>query len=667
MGRHEEARDVHQARDRAEPDAAARAGEPRHRAPEAQRAAQPARAARAMRCADGSRAEGAARALQPRPRLPAEGLLRRGAARVPPGARARARTAASCSRRWPRCTCCAASSAGARAVRRRWSTRSPTRPSSGTSAASCCIRRGAGTRRSAPTGAPSQIDAGVRARLEQPRRRAGAPGRRRGRRRSVPRRARRGSRTFAAARLNLALLLFQQRHGSSSRSRRTAQVLSRRAGERRRRGTASASCSSSSSASRTRATRSGAPWRPIRGTPGRTTTSASRSPTSATSTARSARPSARSSSIRYYVPQKFALTIDLQYEDPDIAIVPQISADVTAEIARAEFSFDRRLLDQLFAGAGAAGRRRPSSAPRRATRWRWRATTSRKGLLDLAAAEAMRGLAARRRPHRGHHAPRRHLTPSAGCYGEALERYREARAPPPTTSRPRSARSRRCWRSGARPRRRPLAEELLAGARGRRAAGGRGAGARRRRATRPPRSPRSQEAQTLRPGPRRPASSSRATSLSSVGDRDGALAAYRAALRSRSGDSSRSWVRARRHARAARGMARGAARLRAGARRCCRPTPRPRSRWPTLLRRLGRLAAPPSPGWSICWSTTPTISRRSSRSGAPCWRTAAQRGARGVPARPAVRPGARGRAVLRGRGAGPAAALPRGGPRAGSG
>ena len=50
----------------------------------------------------------------------------------------------------------------------------------------------------------------------------------------------------------------------------------------------------------------------------------------------------------YYVAQKFALTIDLQYEDANIGVVPQISADVTAESLGSEFSFDQRLLDNIF-------------------------------------------------------------------------------------------------------------------------------------------------------------------------------------------------------------------------------------------------------------------------------------------------------------------------------
>src|SRR3970282_2671999 len=50
----------------------------------------------------------------------------------------------------------------------------------------------------------------------------------------------------------------------------------------------------------------------------------------------------------YYVSQKFALTIDLQYEESTIGVVPEISADVTAESLGADFSFDQRLLDNIF-------------------------------------------------------------------------------------------------------------------------------------------------------------------------------------------------------------------------------------------------------------------------------------------------------------------------------
>src|SRR2546430_8651802 len=50
----------------------------------------------------------------------------------------------------------------------------------------------------------------------------------------------------------------------------------------------------------------------------------------------------------YYVSQKFALTIDLQYEKGTIGIAPEISADVAAETIGEDFNFDQRLLDNIF-------------------------------------------------------------------------------------------------------------------------------------------------------------------------------------------------------------------------------------------------------------------------------------------------------------------------------
>ncbi|MDQ3426853.1 MAG: tetratricopeptide repeat protein, partial [Gemmatimonadota bacterium] len=49
-----------------------------------------------------------------------------------------------------------------------------------------------------------------------------------------------------------------------------------------------------------------------------------------------------------YVPQKFALAIDLQYEDPTIAIAPELTAEVAGEELAGEFTFDQPALDRLF-------------------------------------------------------------------------------------------------------------------------------------------------------------------------------------------------------------------------------------------------------------------------------------------------------------------------------
>ncbi|MGH7754627.1 MAG: tetratricopeptide repeat protein, partial [Gemmatimonadales bacterium] len=94
----------------------------------------------------------------------------------------------------------------------------------------------------------------------------------------------------------------------------------------------------------------------------------------------------------YYVPQKFRLTIDLQYEDPTISIVPDISADVTAETVGETFSFDQRLLDNIFEELAPA---KTAPAPPQAMGEGSLALARdyvSKGLLELATAEATRAV-----------------------------------------------------------------------------------------------------------------------------------------------------------------------------------------------------------------------------------------------------------------------------------
>ena len=79
---------------------------------------------------------------------------------------------------------------GARALRRARRATTPTRPSSGTSAASASTRPAAAPTRSPRTSAPSRVDAGLPARLEQPRRRSGRATPGDGGDRGVPARAR---------------------------------------------------------------------------------------------------------------------------------------------------------------------------------------------------------------------------------------------------------------------------------------------------------------------------------------------------------------------------------------------------------------------------------------------------------------------------------------------
>src|SRR5437899_16394 len=94
----------------------------------------------------------------------------------------------------------------------------------------------------------------------------------------------------------------------------------------------------------------------------------------------------------YYVSQKFALTIDLQYEKGTIGIAPEISADVTAETIGEDFAFDQRLVDNIFqelAPAPAAEPPAPKSADDPLALARDYVS---KGLMDVAAAEAVRAV-----------------------------------------------------------------------------------------------------------------------------------------------------------------------------------------------------------------------------------------------------------------------------------
>lgn len=132
----------------------------------------------------------------------------------------------------------------------------------------------------------------------------------------------------------------------------------------------------------------------------------------------------------YYIQQKFQLSIDLQYEDPTIAIVPEISADVTAADLGESFVFDPTLLEGIFEDlAPAAPAQAAAPAAEEAALSLARDYIS-KGLLELASAELTRAVA------RGASRARvavllGDIYGKRGLHGEALERYREARGSDP--------------------------------------------------------------------------------------------------------------------------------------------------------------------------------------------------------------------------------------------
>src|SRR6059036_4287284 len=129
----------------------------------------------------------------------------------------------------------------------------------------------------------------------------------------------------------------------------------------------------------------------------------------------------------YYVSQKFALTIDLQYEKGTIGIAPEISADVMAETIGEDFNFDQRLLDNIFQELAPAAAAEPPAGKAADNPLALARDYVSKGLMDVAAAEAVR--AVQRGASRADAAVLLgDIFAKRGLHGEALERYREARA-----------------------------------------------------------------------------------------------------------------------------------------------------------------------------------------------------------------------------------------------
>jgi tetratricopeptide (TPR) repeat protein len=132
-----------------------------------------------------------------------------------------------------------------------------------------------------------------------------------------------------------------------------------------------------------------------------------------------------------YVPQKFALTIDLQYEDPTIAIAPELIAEASGDELAGEFTFDTPALDRLFeelAPAEPAAQFEPVDNALPQVR-----DLITKGMLDLARSELDRAVA-RGAPRHATAVLLGDIFAKRGLHGEALERYREARALVPADS-----------------------------------------------------------------------------------------------------------------------------------------------------------------------------------------------------------------------------------------
>ncbi len=131
----------------------------------------------------------------------------------------------------------------------------------------------------------------------------------------------------------------------------------------------------------------------------------------------------------YYVPQKFRLTIDLQYEDPTITVVPEISADVHTEIASTKsLHFDEGMLAEIFRDLERPAAR--SSVQKINDPLALARDYLSKGLFELALAETNRA-ASRGSDETETVVLSGQIFTRRGLHGEALERFRAARVRAP--------------------------------------------------------------------------------------------------------------------------------------------------------------------------------------------------------------------------------------------
>ncbi len=128
----------------------------------------------------------------------------------------------------------------------------------------------------------------------------------------------------------------------------------------------------------------------------------------------------------FYVPQKYTLALDLQYEDPTIAIAPPLTSDVGGELLAGEFDFESGTLDNLFAELTTTVPYEPELAAEEDPLALARDYAT-KGLLELANAEV--GRARARGADAGAVAALLgEIHARRGLHGEALEQFRQARS-----------------------------------------------------------------------------------------------------------------------------------------------------------------------------------------------------------------------------------------------
>lgn len=162
----------------------------------------------------------------------------------------------------------------------------------------------------------------------------------------------------------------------------------------------------------------------------------------------------------YYVPQKFELAIDLEYEDPDLSIVPELGGVQRTDDAVEEFTFDPRLLDSLFVELNAITTPAETPAVAEGNPYAMASDYLSKGLHDRATAEISRALS-RGAPRAEGLALLGDIYAKQGLFGEALERYRESRAENGSQPRALMGEARALLMLGRGSEARPVAEELL--------------------------------------------------------------------------------------------------------------------------------------------------------------------------------------------------------------
>ncbi|HEX7939589.1 MAG TPA: tetratricopeptide repeat protein, partial [Gemmatimonadaceae bacterium] len=127
----------------------------------------------------------------------------------------------------------------------------------------------------------------------------------------------------------------------------------------------------------------------------------------------------------YYVAQKLELAIDLEYEDPDLSIQPDLGQEVRVDAVE-DFAFEPGALDSLFKELGHAAPATGKSPVAPANAFAMATDLLSKGFLERAQSEVTRAMALGADPVRGG-TLLGDIFARRGLWGEALERYRDVR------------------------------------------------------------------------------------------------------------------------------------------------------------------------------------------------------------------------------------------------